>query len=98
MNCTGDPALDARGHTAVDVTVVTSDGGVYGRQLDIAPGFPGNALSDQDHIARFDDCMRYAAQPLLDRHIRTFLDAVDDLTAVPDARMLVDCLVAPACR
>jgi 2-methylcitrate dehydratase PrpD len=95
ISCEGDPALDARGHTAVDVTITTKEGNVQGRRLDIAPGFPGNTLSDEDHAARFDDCMRYAAHPLPARQIDTFLGAVGGLDGLPDARTLVDCLIAP---
>ena len=38
-----DPALDARGPTAVDLDVRTVDGRALSRSLDIAPGFPGAA-------------------------------------------------------
>lgn len=95
VNCTGDPALDARGHSSVDVTITTDDGEVHERKLDIAPGFPGNPLSDEDHAARFNDCMRYAAHPLPDHQISAFLDALQDLHAVADTRTLIDYLIAP---
>ena len=35
-----DPAMDARGHTAVDLDVTTRSGQIYKRALDIAPGLP----------------------------------------------------------
>jgi 2-methylcitrate dehydratase PrpD len=57
-----DPALDARGHTAVDLTLTTTDGRVLHDGLDIAPGFPGAGLSDAQHLARFEDAVAYAAQ------------------------------------
>ena len=59
-----DAALDARGHTAVDVLLHTDDGRTHARSLDIAPGFPDNPLSDAQQRARFDDCMAYAPRPL----------------------------------
>ena len=96
VSCKGDPALDARGHSAVDVAITTKAGDLHERKLDIAPGFPGNALSDEDHAARFNDCMRYAEHPLPDENIGAFLRAVEELEAVPDARILVDYLIAPA--
>jgi 2-methylcitrate dehydratase PrpD len=89
-----DPALDARGHTAVDVAVTTADGRVHRAGLDIAPGFPGNALSDAQQLARFHDCMAYAERPLARVAVAAFLDGVQRLQALPDVRVLVDALVA----
>jgi 2-methylcitrate dehydratase PrpD len=93
VSCTGDPALDRRGHSAVDVTIATTDGETHARQLDVPPGFPGNELTDKDHVTRFHDCMRYAAYPLPDRQVRAFLDTVEHLETVADARALVDSLI-----
>lgn len=97
MRCVGDPALDARGHSAVDVAIVTRSGATHARRLDIPPGFPGNALADEEHRARFDDCVHYSAHPLPERPIRDFLEAANALADLPDARRIVDWLVgAPA--
>ncbi|MDH5539768.1 MAG: MmgE/PrpD family protein [Rhizobacter sp.] len=90
-----DAALDARGHTAVDVTLHTSDGQVHQHQLDIAPGYPGNPLSDEQQRGRFQDCMAYAAMPLPKVQIERFLGRLDGLAALPDARVLIDDLTVP---
>jgi len=90
-----DAALDARGHTAVDVAVTTSDGRSALRRLDIAPGFPGNGLSDAQQIARFEDCVAYAAQPLPRRQVDAFLGGVEALESLDDARRLIDLLILP---
>jgi 2-methylcitrate dehydratase PrpD len=90
-----DPALDVRGHTAVDVALTTSDGRTVLRQLDIAPGFPGNGLSDVQQIARFEDCVAYAAQPLPRRQVDAFLGGVEALESLDDARRLIDLLILP---
>jgi 2-methylcitrate dehydratase PrpD len=42
-----DPAMEIRGHTPVDMTVHTKDGREFFRQIDIAPGFPGNPLAKE---------------------------------------------------
>jgi 2-methylcitrate dehydratase PrpD len=89
-----DPAMDARGHTAVDVAITMAGGQVHEASLDIAPGFPGNDLSDAQQKARFHDCMAYAATPLPARAVTAFLDGVAALTELDDARMLVDALIA----
>ncbi len=95
VKCIGDPALDARGHSAVDVTITTVLGRSHSRSLDISPGFPGNELSDEDHVGRFAECMEYAARPLPADSRRALLAAAADLSAVPDVRDLVKCLIAP---
>jgi len=89
------PAMDARGHTAVDILLRTRDGREHRRGLDIAPGFPGQPLSDAQQLARFHDCMAYAARPLPPAQVPAFLDAVAGLEALPDARALVTLLIAP---
>ena len=94
VHAIGDPALDARGHTAVDVTLATRDGRVHERRLDIAPGYPGNGLSEEQHVARFRDCMAYAARPLAPEQVASFLARVEDVAALPDARVLLEDLVA----
>jgi 2-methylcitrate dehydratase PrpD len=85
----GDPALDARGHTAVDVTLTTTAGKVHERKLDIAPGYPGNGLTDEQHLGRFEDCMAYAARPLAREQVAAFLADVQQLPSLPDARGLL---------
>jgi len=54
-----DPVLDKRGHTAMDMEVITRDGSRYTYALDIAPGFPGNPLTQEEHMLRFKDCLDY---------------------------------------
>ena len=58
-----DPALDARGHTAVDVQIRLHDGRSWSRGLDVAPGFPGWPLSAGQQRARFADCVAYSPHP-----------------------------------
>lgn len=96
VSCTGDPALDDRGHSAVDLAITTNEGEIHECKLDVAPGFPGNELTDEDHATRFNDCMHYAAYPLPDSRTSAFLEAVQGLDTLADARTLVDCLIAPA--
>jgi len=95
-----DPALDARGHTAVDLAITTPDGRVLRDALDVAPGFPGAGLSDAQHLARFHDCVAYAAavapRALPAAQVGAFTTALDGLAGLADARQLVRLLVAPA--
>lgn len=99
-----DPALDTRGHTAVDLAITTADGRTLRDGLDIAPGFPGAGLSDAQHLARFHDCVAHAAAvapaaglPFLDAaQVAAFVAALDGLAALADARSLGRALVAAA--
>jgi 2-methylcitrate dehydratase PrpD len=83
-----DSALDARGHTAVDLKVTMRDGSVHQRALDIAPGFPGADLTDAEHQSRFRECMAYAPRPLSSQKIEMLLAALGDLPALADVRVL----------
>lgn len=89
-----DAALDARGHTAVDVQLHTEDGRTHARSLDFAPGFPDNPLSDAQQQARFDDCMAYAPRPLPAARVSEFLESITHLGELNDARVLAALLVA----
>lgn len=91
----GDAALDPRGHTAVDLRVDTVDGRTLHRSIDIAPGFPGNALDAAQHRARWDDCMAYAPRPLADGGAQGW-QMLQGLATLDDARALTRAFVAPA--
>jgi 2-methylcitrate dehydratase PrpD len=88
------PAMDARGHTAVDLQVFQVQGGTRTWSLDIAPGFPGEDLTPQEHRMRFDDCLAYAARRPDAAATNQWLQAIDRLEQVPDVRALVPLLVA----
>lgn len=90
-----DPALGARGHTAVDLLVTTHGGRTLTRGLDIAPGYPGEDLTPQEHEARFADCMDYAAVKLPPAQSQAWLAAIAKLEQVDDVRGLLPLLVAP---
>jgi 2-methylcitrate dehydratase PrpD len=75
-----DPALDRRGHSAVDIEIVLRDGRRERRGFDTSPGYPGNDLTDDDHRRRFDECMAYASLALAPgavEQLRTFVARVE---------------------
>ena len=88
-----DPAMNARGHAAVDLSVTTRAGRTFERSLDIPPGFPGAELDDAQHQARFEDCLAYAPRPLSRMQVDRFLDALHGLAGLDDVRVLVPMLV-----
>jgi 2-methylcitrate dehydratase PrpD len=88
-----DPAMEARGHTPVDVTVHTKDGKERFRQIDIAPGFPGNPLSQEEHEARFRDCIAYAHKPLWKEKVREIVENATNVEQLNDVRVLIPSLL-----
>jgi 2-methylcitrate dehydratase PrpD len=94
VTAVADTALDARGHSSVDVTLWTASGETHVRKLDISPGYPGNELDDAQQQGRFRDCMEYAARPLAPRQVDGFLAAVEGLEHMADARALLTWLMA----
>jgi 2-methylcitrate dehydratase PrpD len=88
-----DPALDARGHTAVDLSLTTHAGRVLRQSLDIAPGFPGAELTDAQHLARFEDCLAYAPHPPSRKQVDVLLGQLPYLQQVRDVTELVQCLM-----
>jgi 2-methylcitrate dehydratase PrpD len=83
-----DPALDAREHTSVALQVTMTNGAVWRDALDIAPGFPGQALTDEEHAERFAACLSYAARS--DSTRRALLERIDSIDLCDDVRELVD--------
>jgi 2-methylcitrate dehydratase PrpD len=91
-----DAALNARGHTAVDLEITTTAGRVLMRALDIAPGFPGADLSDAQHRARFDDCLDYAPHRPPAAQVSEFLAAIERVDTLDDACRLGTLLTVAA--
>lgn len=96
VRCVGDPRLDARAHSVVELDLVTRDGRTVSASLEASPGFPGNELSPDDHARRFEDCMSYAARPLSVEQTAMFRERLDAIETLDDARALVDCLICGA--
>jgi 2-methylcitrate dehydratase PrpD len=88
-----EPAMNARGHAAVDLDVTTNDGLILERSLDIPPGFPGADLDDAQHLARFQDCLGYAPKRMATAQVDRLLEALQDIARLDDVRSLVPMLV-----
>jgi len=84
-----DPALDARGHTALDMQVFTTGGDAYLKKIDIAAGFPGNPLTQAEHEERFWDCMNFAARPVERQWAEKIISLVTRLEELEDIRILI---------
>jgi len=89
-----DPAMELRGHTPVDMTVRLKDGREIFRQIDIAPGFPGNPLTKEEQEARFRDCIAYAKKPLPKEKVEGIVESVARIDHLSDMRILIPLLLA----
>ena len=93
IKVTADKALEARGHTPMDMRVWTRDGRELFRQIDIGPGFPGNPLTREDHEKRFQDCLGFAKKPISREKADQLSSMIADLEGVRDVREFVQLLL-----
>jgi 2-methylcitrate dehydratase PrpD len=88
-----DPGMELRGHTPVDMTVYMKDGREFFRQIDIAPGFPGNPLTKEEQEFRFRDCIAYAKKPLPREKVEGIVENVARIDQLSDVRVLIPLLL-----
>lgn len=89
IRCLADAALDARGHTAVDIHIGLTDGRRRSFSLDHPLGFPERPLSQADHRQRFADCLAYADGRVGADRAERLLRMIDDIEMVDDVRQLI---------
>ncbi len=87
-----DPAMERRGHTPLDMRVMTKNGKEHLRKIDFAPGFPEKPLTDEEHRTRFQDCMGFAGKPLPEEKAERLLHEIDHLELVGDVRGMISLL------
>ncbi len=92
MVAVAEPALDKRGHTAIDMRVITKDGREFFRQTDVAPGFPERPLTKDEHLRRFGDLVAFAPNPPAPATVDEIIAAVGHLEQLEDIRSLVELL------
>lgn len=88
-----DPAMEGRGHTPLDMWVLTKDGKEFLKRIDVAPGFPGNPLTQNEHLQRFRDCIDFASKRLPVSNINQVRDTVEHLERVIDIRDFIPLLI-----
>ena len=87
-----DPELDRRGHTAMDMEIRVTDGAVYKRELDIAPGFPGNPLTEEDYLLRFRDCIDFGEEWFSEARAEKVRAFIQEIESSRDVRGLINLL------
>jgi 2-methylcitrate dehydratase PrpD len=94
IKVTAEQALEARGHTPLDMKIVTGSGKEYLRRMDIAPGFPGNELTKEDHEERFRDCVEFAAMPIGLQNAKKIASMVETMERLEDIRLIIPLLIS----
>jgi hypothetical protein len=74
--------------------VLTKDRREYVRSTDVAPGFPENPLTKEEHVRRFADCVEFAATPPHSENVAGITESIARLEEMPDVRELVPLLDA----
>ena len=97
IHITADSELDKRGHnTACEMTVTGVDGRTYRKRLDVAPGFPENPLTKEEHGERFRDCVSYSGGVLPCENVEKIASRVNSLEDIEDVSIsMVPLLVRP---
>jgi 2-methylcitrate dehydratase PrpD len=89
INVIADPGLDKRGHTALDMRIVTGHGAKYLKQVEIAPGFPGNPLKPEEHHKHYWDCLEFAPQGISRDKAEKVLSFVNRIEELKDIRDMI---------
>jgi 2-methylcitrate dehydratase PrpD len=95
IHITADPTIDSGQREfslRTEMKVTTIKGDVYQKVVDIPTGFPGNAMSAEEHIERFRDAATYKCKRLPEEKIEKIIDTVRHLEAVKDVRSLIPLL------
>lgn len=87
-----EPALDARGHTAVDLAIELVDGTTHKSSLDCPFGTPSAPLSEENHRQRFRDCLDYGAGTSSANLYSALTGKIDGLEDLADISELIEAL------
>lgn len=75
------------------VRVTTRQGSIFDKSVDIPRGFPGNPLTPEEHMERFQDCVNYSDRPLPKGNIEKMISMVERLEETEDIRTLMPLLL-----
>jgi hypothetical protein len=75
--------------------ITMSNGQVYKGGIDVAPGFPGNPLTESDHKQRFLDCIDFASEWFLVDRADEIIAYIQGIESEADVRSLITLLNKP---
>ncbi len=90
-----DPDMASRDHTAVDIEVHCRGAVKHAASLEIAPGFPGNALCKQEHTERLSACLEYSSAGWSPVGQRQLIRSAMSIELLPDVRELIALISKP---
>lgn len=94
VNVTPDSTLARQGDCAAQMRIMTRGGREYSGELAIAPGFPGNELTEEEHLKRFWDSVKFSTLPFGAERAEALLDGLRRLEDTKDAGSFVTSLLA----
>jgi 2-methylcitrate dehydratase PrpD len=97
IHVSAEPTLDDPGKPgcspAAYMKATTKDGNVYHKAVEIPRGMPGNPLTKEEHIERFQECVSYANKPMPKANTKKIVFMVGRLEEVKDVRNLIPLLL-----
>ena len=88
-----DPDLEKRTRLAIEMEIRTKQGVAYHKVVDYFKGTPENPLTNEEHLERFYDCVRYGDESLSQENVEKILDLVSQLEELPDVCHLIPLLL-----
>ncbi len=80
-------------HLSVRMDVMTTEGAVYRKAVDIPRGNPRRPLKAEEHVERFQDCVHYARKPLPKANVQRLIEMIARLEDMEDVRSLIPLLL-----
>jgi 2-methylcitrate dehydratase PrpD len=80
-----DTRFVKRGHYSSDLRIVTKDGREFSGSIDIPPGTPDYPMTEEEHTARYYDCIAVAAIPWISERADEILRRVRSLEGEENA-------------
>ncbi len=91
IKVTSDPELNKLDQRGMDMEAKTKQGAVYHKSIFNPPGSPGNELTREEHLARFQDCVGFG-KPLPKGNPEKIISMVDKIEKEKDIRNLISLL------
>lgn len=80
--------------TFTHVKVKTKSGAAFEKSADMPRGYPGNPLTQMEHLQRFRDCVEYAGNPLSPENLEEILSLIDRIGETENILSLIPLLLA----
>ena len=91
IKVTSDPELNKLDQRGMELEAKTKQGGVYHKSIFNPPGSPGNELSKEEHLARFQDCVGFG-KSLPKGNPEKIISMVDKIETAKDIRGFISLL------